>query len=139
MPRQVPCPFCKGCGRIEGEAVPPPGMIPLPVLAARAGRSLRTLQSHRKQGLLVAEVGEYRVRRQWVVGWLVTKYRAKEYLAWLAGRTKFAHLDEDRRKAIESEEPPERVAARFGIKRASVLRARQRRRAAAVKVKELQG
>jgi hypothetical protein len=101
-------------------------MVPLKVLAARAGLWPATLRFHIKQGLLVAEAGEYRVGRRWAVGWLVREYRAKEYLKWLAGRAKYAHLDEDKRAAIESDEPPENVALKFGMKRASVLRARQR-------------
>lgn len=134
MPSQVTCPFCKGCGRIQAEQPPrvPRGWVTLPVLAAQVGLSHGTVHKHMVAELLHAQWGQYRRGRgnRQTMAYFVSPPEKQRYKSWLATRhgpheryrtTEYARM-------LDAGESHEVIAAKFGIKAASVRTFAARRR-----------
>ena len=90
MPKQT-CPYCRGCGTIDSTMRKlPSDLIPLRVLAAKAGISFGTVWHHKLDGLLTATLwtGLYEKNGRAAVNTVnvVTAGEAKRYLAWLKDR-----------------------------------------------------
>lgn len=87
------CPFCRGRGRVNTTMRSlPRDLMPLKVLAAKAGMSFGTIWLHKLDGLLDAQLwtGIYEKNGRRAVNTInvVTREEAKRYLAWIADRQK---------------------------------------------------